>query len=104
MKILEACLVAVYSDGRHRVGGDKNGHALGEGNDGTHESSEWPVIQHQPDLNITFSDPFNIADLTFLNNSNTSTIQQLSTIFAMFWPRADKSQARIIYIHWNENI
>ena len=79
LKILQACLVAVYRDGRHGVGGDKDGDTLCEGNDGTHESSEWPVIQHQPDLNITFYDPFHTADQTILNNSNTTTIQHRAT-------------------------
>ena len=80
MKILQACLVAVYGDGCHRVGGDKDGDTLGERYDGTHESSERPVVQHQPDLNITFYESFNIADQTFLSNSNTTTIQQLQYI------------------------
>ena len=74
-------LVAVYSDGCHGVWGNKDRDALGEWNDGTHESSEWPVVQHQPDLNITFYESFNIADQTFLSNSNTTTIQQLQYIY-----------------------
>ena len=83
LKILKACLVAIYGDGCHRVGGDKDGHTLGERYDGTHESSEWPVVQHQPDLNITFYESFNIADQTFLSNSNTTIIQQyISNVLA----------------------
>ena len=88
-----------YSDGRHGVGGDKDGDALGERNYGTHESSEWPVVQHQPDLNITFYEQFDIADLTFLV---IIAIQKL--YLCDVWPTASKSQGRIVYIQENENM
>ena len=55
-----------YSDGRHGVGGDEDGDALREGHDWAHEAPEGPVIQHESDLNITFSESFDIAPLTFL--------------------------------------
>ena len=58
--------VLTYSNGRHGVGGDEDGDALSEGDDGAHNASEGPVVQHEPDLNITFYESFNIADLTFL--------------------------------------
>ena len=45
-------LVPVHRDGRHGEGGDKHGDRLGEGDEGTHEGPEWPVIKHQANLNM----------------------------------------------------
>ena len=39
-------LVPVHGDGRHRERGDEHGDALSEGDKGTHEASERPIIQH----------------------------------------------------------
>ena len=95
---LRAARIPVYSYGCHRVGGDEHRHALGEGHDGAHKASEWPVIQHQPDLNITFYESFDIADLAFV----VIIARYRKYIYAMFGPQLLKVRKELFSIHIHE--